>query len=263
MDAVTCAYVQRQADGVLAPVMKALAGGVFVMGDEGGRGDERPAHRVRVDAFDIAVCPVTNAEYAQFLGDTGHAPPVHWDEARFDQPDLPVCGTSWLDAVAYADWLGARVKRRYHLPTEAQREYAARGGAAGRAYPWGEAPLPLEGPYERGLSGPSTGGPMPVTTGPAGANGFGLYHMADNVHEWCADWYDAGHYRARAAGAGDRPTTNPRGPGETDRRAARGGSWRHDVKFCRCAARSSLGPDKRFADFGFRLASSDGFEYLY
>jgi formylglycine-generating enzyme required for sulfatase activity len=237
--------------------MRELPGGRFDMGDKSGRADERPLHSVRLDAFSMAAYPVSNAEYAVFLERTGHDGPVEWMQPRFDRPDLPVCGVSWLDAVAYADWLSAFSGRRFHLPTEAQREYAARGGRAGRAYPWGDDPLPLSGPYARGLSGPITGGPMPIA-GPdsIGPNDFGLHHMADNVHEWCADYYDARYYRSS-------PERNPGGPEKGDRRAARGGAWRHDIKFCRCGARSSLKPDKRFADFGFRLAESPSFEYTF
>jgi len=236
--------------------MRALPGGTFLLGDENGQADERPVHEVTLDPFSIAVYPVTNAEYAVFLARTGHPEPVEWRRPRFDRPDGPVCGVSWEDAVAYADWLSARTGQRYHLPTEAQREYAARGGRVQQAYPWGDEPLPLEGVYAEGLAGPLTGGPIPIgSPDAAGPNDFGLYHMADNVHEWCADYYDP-HYYSRS------PRRNPRGPTATDRRAARGGSWRHHIKYSRCAARSSLAPNKRFADFGFRLAASKGFEYI-
>ncbi len=244
----------------IRPQMRDLPGGAFLMGDAAGRGDERPVHEVFVSPFALGVFPVSVAEYRVFLQQTDHPQPVEWGQPRFDRPDLPACGVSWDDAVAYADWLAAQAGVNYHLPSEAQREYAARGGLAQLAYPWGDEPPPLVGVYERGLGGPITGGPMALGTPPPGmadgANGFGLYHMADNVHEWCADFYDPRFYAAS-------PRDNPRGPlTPTDRRAARGGSWRHEIKFSRCAARSSLAPQKRFADFGFRLAASHGFEYV-
>lgn len=236
--------------------MHAVAGGVFLLGDDSGRGDEQPVHEVTVEPFDIAECPVTVAEYEAFLLATNHCVPRGWGDPLFDKPDLPVCGVNWFDAIDYGQWLSELTGRRYHLPTEAQREFAARGGLSQQAYPWGETPLPLEGVYERGLAGDSVGGPIPVRSDrSAGVNGFGLWHMADNVHEWCADYYDRKYYQ-------DSPSHEPRGPLSGDRRAARGGSWRHDVKYSRCAARSSLAPEKRFVDFGFRLASSEGFEYV-
>jgi len=233
----------------------------FMMGEAGGRADERPVHRVTLDAFALGTWPVTNIQYGAFLEDTGHPPPPGWATRPFDHPDAPVCAPSWHDAVAYCDWLTRRTGRRHHLPTEAQREYAARGGTTHR-YPWGDEPLPLEGPFERGLAGPLVGRPLPVTTPdrPApppspGPNGYSLYHMADLVHEWCADYYERTYYAAS-------PTHNPTGPPKSDRRAARGGSWRHDVKFCACAGRSSLAPDKHFSDFGFRVAATEEFSYV-
>lgn len=228
----------------------------FLMGDPHGRADEQPVHAVTLDAFRIGCHPVTNADYAVFLRATGHDGPLNWQQHPFDCPDAPVCGVSWFDAVAYADWLGSCLGRRFHLPTEAQREYAARGGRAGQAYPWGDEPLPLQGPYAHGLRGPLTGRPLAVGDARlVGPNDFGLLHMADAVHEWCADYYAADWYRRS-------PSHNPRGPAQSDRRAARGGSWRHHVKYCRCAARSSLAPGKHFADFGFRVAASDRFDYV-
>jgi formylglycine-generating enzyme len=240
----------------ILPAVRALPGGSFLLGDTNGRADEQPVHEVIVDPFAIAICPVTNAEYAVFLRQTGHAEPIEWRQPRFDHPDSPVCGVSWEDAVAYADWLSEYAGQGYHLPTEAQREYAARGGRVQQAYPWGDEPLPLEGYYAEGLSGPLTGGPIPVRCPDAvGPNEFGLYHMGDNVHEWCADYYDRSYYQCS-------PRDNPPGPAAGDRRSARGGSWRHHIKYARCAARSSLAPGKRFADFGFRLARSKRFEYI-
>ena len=239
----------------IRPRMGPLVGGTFLMGDDAGRGDERPMHEVTVGPFEMAVCPVTVREYAVFLSATGHVEPREWGMPPFVGPDLPVCGVSWLDAAAYARWLSAITGRCYHLPTEAQREYASRGGLVQRAYPWGDDAPPLVGVYEHGLAGELVGGPMPVMSPHSpGPNGFGLWHLADNVHEWCADYYDPTYYPRS-------PAHEPRGPATGARRAARGGSWRHDIKYCRCAARSSLAPQKRFTDFGFRLACSNGFDY--
>jgi formylglycine-generating enzyme len=231
---------------MIEPEMVPLAGGAFLMGDAAGRADEQPVHEVVLDPFAMAKFPVTNSEFAVFLQDTGHAAPLDWGQPRFNHLHAPVCGVSWDDAVAYAAWLAMHTGQPYRLPTEAEREYAARGGRVQQAYPWGDEPLALEGYYAKGLAGPLTGGPIVCGNGPAGPNDFGLYHMSDNVHEWCADWYDP-HYYALS------PSRNPPGQISGDRRAARGGSWRHDVKFARCGARSSLAPNKRFADFGFRL----------
>ena len=78
-------------------------------------------------------------------------------------------------------------------------------------------------------------------------NGFGLYNMSEGVHEWCSDYFDYHYYRYA-------PEKNPQGPASGQRRASRGGSWRHRIKFSRCAARSSLPPDFKYADYGFRIA---------
>ena len=151
-------------------------------------------------------------------------------------------GVSWFDAAAYCEWLSAQTEARYRLPTEAEREKAARGGDEGRRYPWGdELPEWME-PAGRGDPHEC---PDPVGQDPP--NGYGLHNMGDLVHEWCADWYDPAFY-ARS------PRRDPIGASEGLRRASRGGSWRHQIKVTRCAARSSLPPDRRFTDYGLRLA---------
>jgi len=90
---------------VALPDLVAIPAGEFTMGDDAGRADERPAHRVGLDAFAAARLPVTNAEYARFLAAAGHEPPRFWDDPRFNQPDQPVVAVSWHDAVAYCEWL--------------------------------------------------------------------------------------------------------------------------------------------------------------
>ena len=215
-----------------------VPGGAFLMGSDDGAEDERPVHRVRVDDFEMAICPVTCEEYRAFLGATGHEQPRDWDVFA-TSPDLPVVGVSWLDCQAYCAWRtseGTPVR----LPTEAEWERAARGGVEGRRYPWGDdipAWIPDNG------RGP-VAGPWPVTLGEP--NDFGIYGIAANVHEWCADWYAADFY-------GSSPEMNPRGPERGVRRASRGGAWRHAITISRCAARSRIDPSFRYTDYGFRV----------
>ena len=227
------------AGGPLATPFVELPGGRFAMGS-GLRDDEQPMREVLVGPFAVALTPISNAEYRHFLDETRHEPPRFWDDERFNAADCPVVGVSWFDAVDYCEWLSALLERRCRLPTEAEREYAARGGAESPRFPWGDEPWD-EGRFALGAAGAD----RPYRVGSTPPNGFGLYHMAENVHEWCADWY-APRY------AGD-DLDRPRGPAEGERRASRGGSWRHRVKVTRISARSSLPPDRRYNDYGLRV----------
>jgi formylglycine-generating enzyme required for sulfatase activity len=220
-----------------------IAGGWFTMGTDHGQEDERPPHRVLVDAFELGVCPVTRAEYAAFLDATRHERPHEWQHPPFTAPDLPVVGVSWFDAMAYCAWRSRRDDRVVRLPTEAEWEFAARGGGPA-LHPWGDEGVPSWIPD--GGRGPLDA-PWPAMLGEATT--FGLHGIATNVHEWCADWHDAGYY-------GQSPARNPAGPDRGTRRAARGGAWRHARTFCRATLRSKLDPSFRYTDFGFRLARS-------
>lgn len=232
-------------DGPTATQFIDLPGGRFLIGSM-ERADEQPPHDVEIRAFSVALTPVTNTEFAAFLLATGHAPPRFWDDPRFNRSGAPVVGVSWFAAVAYCEWLSSIVGRACRLPTEAEREYAARGGADGVLYPWGDEPW-ATGVHAFGAAGADR--PHDVGTSPP--NGFGLYHMADNVHEWCSDWYAADGYARETRD--DGPVSDPRGPAEGVRRASRGGSWRHRVKVSRIAARSSLAPERRYNDYGMRV----------
>jgi len=211
------------------------------MGSESGQDNEHPVHRVWIDAFRLAAFQVTNADYARFLQATAEAAPPFWNDPKFNHPQQPVVGVSWFEAVNYCDWLSQQTGSRYRLPTEAQWERAARGGVEGQLYPWGNAPPQSLPDYaERWQKGPE-----PV--GRYAPNAFSLHDICENVHEWCADWFQPDYYSIS-------PERNPRGPETGVRRASRGGSWRHHVKVSRCAARSSIPPDFRYADYGFRIA---------
>lgn len=230
----------------IEPEMICIPGQWFWMGCKAGRDDEKPVHRVWIDAFELAKYQVTNAEYECFLAATKAAPPSCLADENFNHPKMPVVRVSWHQAVAYCDWLGAATGSRFRLPTEAEWESAARGGIEGSTYPWGDSLPELLPDYASRWKR----GPEPV--GLYGPNPYGIYNLGDNVHEWCADWYDANYYSYS-------PERNPRGPAGGSRRASRGGSWRHHIKVSRNAARSSIPPGFQYADYGFRLARSLSF----
>ncbi len=206
------------------PATCRVPGGTFLMGSATGRDDERPVRPATVAPFRMARTPVTRAQYAEFLGDTVGPVPEHWDTFAGDA--LPVVAVTWFEACAYADWLSRAHGERWRLPTEAEWECAARGGLTQAPTPWGDAIPPGEIP-----DGPLDG---PWAVGQGTPNGFGLCDMGTIVHEWCLDWYEE----------------ETRGP---VRRASRGGSWRHRVRFSPPAARSSLPPTFRYTDYGFRV----------
>ncbi len=212
------------------------------MGQEDGRDEERPVHVVSLDTFVMCPHQVTNAEYDLFCRVTGRPEPALRRRPGFSEPNHPVVAVNWFDAVAYCQWLAHTTMLALRLPTEAEWEFAARGGLDGKPYPWGDEP-----PEQRERYGDRwKDGPEPACA--SEPNGYGLYEMCENVHEWCSDWFDPGYYAVS-------PAENPRGPARGKRRASRGGSWRHHIKIARCAARSSIPPEFRYADYGFRIAS--------
>ncbi|MBM2812562.1 MAG: hypothetical protein HW416_3321 [Chloroflexi bacterium] len=229
----------------IEPLLCEIPVGTFTMGCEQGEFDERPAHLAHVDGFMLARFPVTNLEYAVFLEMTAVSPPRFWNDEHFNRPMQPVVGISWFEAVAYCDWLTGTFGRRFRLPTEPEREWAALGGLPFARYPWGDDEPTLTGPWAPGSSGQD----RPVFVSDAAPNGYGLCHMCDNVHEWCGDWWDPGYYAVS-------PRDNPQGPPTGERRASRGGAWRHYLKFSRCSARSSLPPSFQYNDYGFRVAAA-------
>lgn len=226
----------------IAPQIIRIAAGSFLMGCDTGRDDEKPAHRVSLDAFEIAAYQLTNAEYALFLAAANHpAPPITWHDPQFSDPRQPVVSVSWHDAIAYCEWLSYCSAQRFTLPTEAQWEFAARAGKEGELYPWGNcAPEDVPNYSQRWKSAPEQ-------VGLYEPNAFGIFNMGDNVHEWCSDWYSADYYA-------HSPEHNPCGAESGIRKASRGGSWRHHIKVTRTAARSSIPPNFKYADYGFRLA---------
>ncbi len=276
----------------------ALPGGSFIMGDsmEDGRAadGERPLHDVRLPGFEIDLHTVTNDDFARFVDATGYRteseafgysavfhlafagddsdilgrpPQTPWwlgvAGADWRHPngrlssldgleDHPVVQVSWNDAQAYCEWAGRR------LPTEAEWEYASRGGLDGARYPWGDelmvdagwncniwqGAFPASNTLEDGF----------LTTAPARhyePNGYGLYQTVGNVWEWCQDWYDPGYYSRT-------PATSPLGPETGSQRVLRGGSFLCHDSYCnryRNSARSQNTPDSAMSNAGFRTVA--------
>ncbi len=225
-----------------APALVRIPGGRFRMGSPEGRPDEVPVHEVEIAPFFMGRTPVTCAEYAPFLAQVAAAPSQWWSHAAFSDPRQPVVGVTWVEAAAYAEWLSRVFGGTWRLPTEAEWERAARGGLAGAPTAWGAA-LP-EGEVPEGR----LEAPWPVGRGTP--NGYGLHDLPTIVHEWCLDWYAEDFYLVS-------PSADPRGPEEGERRSSRGGSWRHHVRWSSPAARSSLPPSYRYADYGFRVVRED------
>lgn len=276
-----------------------IPGGGFAMGDgfdEGYPADgETPVHQVELAAFRMDEVAVTNAQFATFCKATGHVteaeelgvsavfhlavaaeradiqgrvPEAPWwlavagadwrhPDGRLsdvrNRPQHPVVHVTWNDAQAYCRWAGKR------LPTEAEWEYAARGGLVGARFAWGDeltpggqhrcniwqGDFPQENTAEDGY----------LTTAPVKAfrpNGHGLWNTAGNVWEWCADWFSPTYYE-------HSPGVDPRGPAEGEQRVMRGGSYLCHASYChryRVAARSSNTPDSASGNVGFRCANN-------
>lgn len=203
--------------------------------------EESPQHSVRLAAFAIARTPVTNELYAAYIAATGAAPPLNWRGATPPEAlrSCPVTDVSWEEARRFCEWLSGSV--RYRLPTEAEWEYAARGGDR-RRFPWGEQwDSARANTRESGL-----GRATPVGAYPAGASPAGCLDMAGNIWEWTATLDALYPYRA------DDGREDPAAPG---RRILRGGSYANPHGFARCACRFRLLPTARNEFLGFRLAA--------
>ena len=280
-----------------------LPGGTFRMGAEDAEGfpgdGEGPVRRVDREGPQGDAAAVTNAQFEEFVAASGYRtdaerygwsfvfgqflpddfPPTRgvasapwwrqvfgadWrhpegpDSQLEGRMDHPVVHVSWQDATAYCAWASTR------LPTEAEWEYAARGGLEGRRYPWGDELQP-DGEHRCNIwqgefPGSNSGDDGYLGTAPARAfapNGFGLYNTSGNVWEWCADWFSPDFHRN---GGGAGAVENPLGPPEGSTRVIRGGSYLCHRSYCnryRVAARSSNTPDSSAGNTGFRCVRDE------
>ncbi len=230
----------------IEPQLIAIPAGEFIMGGEVPplkEGEKKkyvdnPAHKVYVDAFLMDKYEVPNRQYYLFCKATGRKPPVFWGNKEFhcglEFPDFPVIGVSHADALAYAQWRGVR------LPTEAEWEYAARGGLAGKKFPNGNDIDEKSANYRKYQKGTTAVGSFPP-------NRYGLHDMAGNVREWVADYYQADYYLKS-------PYKNPPGPGIGKFRVVRSGSWISGSSCVAVHRRNALPSNWTDIAVGFRCA---------
>jgi len=212
------------------PGMVYIQGGTFQMGSKKGDSDEKPIHTVTVSGFFMDKTEVTQAQYRKVMGKN----PSHFSGCD----DCPVENVNWHDANEYAKRVGKR------LPTEAEWEYAARGGNKTNGYKYAGGNSIGNVAWYYGNSGSKT---HPVAQ--KQPNELGLYDMSGNVWEWCSDWYGDGYYK-------QSPKNDPQGPNSGTLRVLRGGSWYYIGDLCRVAYRLRYYPFDRSLNFGFRLVLS-------
>jgi formylglycine-generating enzyme len=258
---------------VAAPNLARIPAGDFLMGASDAEADQRPVHRVTVGEFFMGRFPVTNDEYDRFVRATGHrapsiddlpaiasgpleavfrdlAAPYVWRDGRPPpgHANHPVVLVRYDDAVAYCAWSSEATRRIVRLPTEAEWEKAARGGAEGQRYPWGDEFDPARCSYLSDASAKRQRGTRPTGTYPP--NAYGICDMIGNVWEWVSDWYDAGYY-------GQEQQRDPGGPPTGTLRVVRGGSWvTDDIAMLRLSYRHKVPPDTYAYSVGFRIACS-------
>lgn len=213
--------------------------GEFNMGKNSpGTSDWQPEHKVTINSFYLDSKEITNSQYHEFCKDTKTSLPMFWDMKEFrcglDFPDHPVVGVSFFDAEKYAKW----AKKR--LPTEAEWEYASRGGLADKKFPNGDMIDSTLANFGKKYAGS-------LKVGSFQPNGFGLYDMAGNVWEWTSDNYQGDYYKTS-------PELNPKGPDNSRFKVIRGGSWHSGAMCIQNFFRNGLSPS--WVDFavGFRCA---------
>jgi formylglycine-generating enzyme required for sulfatase activity len=218
-----------------------IPGGTFLMGSPGnepGRQGDEDQIQVEVSAFKISKYEITFAQYDLFCDATSRVKPR---DNTWGRENRPVININWVDADAFAKWLGCR------LPTEAEWEYACKAGSdtpfnTGNNLTTDQANYDGNYPYNGNATGSYRQKTSPV--GSFSPNAWGLYDMHGNVWEWCSNWY--GDYP-------NAPANNPQGPSEGQVKIYRGGSWGSDAEVSRSAYRNHLNPNNKSDFIGIRL----------
>ena len=226
--------------------------------DESAEVDEQKEHTVTLNTFEISKFEVTVWEWKQFIKANKMKMPAKptWGW----QDNYPINGVTWNEAIAYCNWLSIKEKLQpcytkkgpnfvcnfkangYRLPTEAEWEFAAKGGTSTKGFRFsGSDKLDEVAWHKANSSG------HPHTVGTKLPNELGIYDMSGNVWEWCWDWYNKDFYKQEK---GD----NPKGPEMGERRTVRGGSWDSQPNYIRPANRISTFPSKTHEFYGFRVA---------
>jgi len=217
--------------------MVLIPAGNFQMGSNDWDLNEKPVHTVQISSFYIDKYEVTNGEYKKCVDAGSCSVPSeresytrsrYYGDSRYD--NYPVIYVDWSQAKSYCEWKGGR------LPTEAEWEYAARGGLRGMKYPNGDSISQSEANYR---------GSDTVNVGSYSPNGYGLYDMGGNVWEWTNDWYEDNYYKSS-------PSRDPKGPSNGEYRVVRGGSWDSYSNFIRVSYRNYSSPELMYDFGGFR-----------
>ena len=225
-----------------------VEGGSFQMGSTNGFDGEQPVHSVTLSSFSIGQTEVTQQLWYAVMGQKPTADGSQWESTYGLGDQYPAYGVSWNDIQDFITKLNQLAGQTFRLPTEAEWEFAARGGNSSKGYPYagsntiGDVAWYSGNSYNLGSSSPDYGA---HAVGTKQANELGLYDMSGNVCEWCQDWYDS--YSSEAK-------TNPMGPATGSTHVLRGGGWRSSATYCRVAYRDINTPTYRDSIFGFRLA---------
>ena len=261
--------------------MIAVKGGTFTMGctsEQGGDcdSDEEPAHSVTLSDYYIGKFEVTIGQFRAFINETNYRTDadkegwawrwmqvdgqwkwnkvngINWmcdqdgNVRNSSEDNHPVLYVSCNDAMEFCKWLSRKTGFDFRLPTEAEWEYAARGGNKSRGYKYSGSNSINDIAWYGNLNSNTTANGKTHPIGTKSPNELGIYDMSGNVWEWCQDWY--GNYSSGSQ-------TNPTGPATGSRRVRRGGSWNSNAKGCRVSNRRSDNPGNRYNDLGFRLAA--------
>jgi formylglycine-generating enzyme required for sulfatase activity len=227
-----------------------IPAGTFMMGDDSGKGDEKPRHQVMLDRFSMSRTEITNRQYLAFLTDTGYPRPRDPGYAKnylMEYPNLPVINVSYEDAMAFCAWASAKFNAVVRLPTEAEWEYAATADKNGAPYAWG----PLDPKSMARFKGNAPLGVRTAAKDDFPPNRFGLYNMSGNVWEWVQDYYAKDYYTTS-------PIRNPKGPASGTKHSIRGGSWANGDSTLRVTRRASRNPTDRNDQTGFRVVVTPG-----